>query len=129
MIQARRFAVSKCQTIVINQDQAQRFVLSGLTWFKTVCKSNTVHSKIFATDLCSRSFGKMKSSRNGEIILSFTDIGKSCHSRDFFTSQICFNAIHENKIFAKISEFTVIVDVFTGPMWCATSEIPTEISH
>ena len=32
---------------------------------------------------------KIKSSQNGEIILSFTDIGKSCHSREFETSQIC----------------------------------------
>ena len=31
---------------------------------------------------------KIKSSRNGEIILSFTDIGKSCPSRDFLTTQI-----------------------------------------
>ena len=29
------------------------------------------------------SFVKIKSSRNGEIILSFTDISKSCTSRDF----------------------------------------------
>ena len=31
-----------------------------------------------------RSFMKIKSSQIGEIILSFTDIGKSCHSRAFF---------------------------------------------
>ena len=54
-----------------------------------------------------RSFVKIKSSRNGEITLSFTDIGKSYPSRDFLMSQICFNAIRENKILAKISEFTV----------------------
>ena len=35
-----------------------------------------------------RSFLKIKSSRNGEITLSFTDIGKSCPSRKFFMSQI-----------------------------------------
>ena len=44
-----------------------------------------------------RSFVKIKSSRNGEIILPFTDICKSCHSRDFFTSQICLLTL-----FAKI---------------------------
>ena len=37
------------------------------------------------------------------MIMSFTDIGKSCPSREFLTSQICFNAIRENKILAKIS--------------------------
>ena len=36
-----------------------------------------------------RIFLKIKSSRNGEINLSFTDIGKSCPSREFYTSQIC----------------------------------------
>ena len=36
-----------------------------------------------------RSFMKIKSSRNEEIILSFTDIGKSCPSRKFSASQIC----------------------------------------
>ena len=55
------------------------------------------------------SFVKIKSSRNGEVTLSFTDEGKSCHSREFFTSQIClFMPIRENKILAKISEFTVL---------------------
>ena len=34
-----------------------------------------------------RSFVKVKSSRNGGVILSFTDIGKSCPSRDFLTSE------------------------------------------
>ena len=55
-----------------------------------------------------RSFAKIKPSRNLEITLSFTDIGKSCPSRDFLTLQICLlNAIRENKILAEISEFTV----------------------
>ena len=36
-----------------------------------------------------RSFVKIKSSRNGEITLSFTDKNKSCPSREFLTSQIC----------------------------------------
>ena len=53
------------------------------------------------------SFVKMKSSRFHSITLSFTDIGKSCPSRDFLMSQICLIAIRENKILAKISEFTV----------------------
>ena len=35
-----------------------------------------------------RSFVKIKSSRNREITLSITDIGKSCPFREFLTSQI-----------------------------------------
>ena len=38
-----------------------------------------------------RSFVKIKLLRNGEITLSFTDIGKSCHSCDFLASQICLS--------------------------------------
>ena len=54
-----------------------------------------------------RSFAETKSSRIGEITLSFTDIGKSRPSRVFKVANMCFNAIHENKVLAKISEFTV----------------------
>ena len=36
-----------------------------------------------------RSFTYIKSSRNGEITLSFTDEGKSCPTRDIIVSQIC----------------------------------------
>ena len=40
-----------------------------------------------------RRFVKIKSSRNGEITLSCTDIGKSCPSRQFLTLQICLLAL------------------------------------
>ena len=53
-----------------------------------------------------RSFVKIKSSGNAEITLSFTDICKSCPSRDF--TNMSFNAIRENKILAKIYGFTVL---------------------
>ena len=36
-----------------------------------------------------RIFVKIKPSRNGKITLSFIDIGKSCLSREFFTSLMC----------------------------------------
>ena len=49
-----------------------------------------------------RSFVRIESSRNGEITLSFTDIGKSCPSSNVLTSQICLLTL-----FAKISESTV----------------------
>ena len=52
----------------------------------TYCKSgNFREGFIFAK----RSFVKLKPSRRGKITLSFTDIGISCPSRDFITSQIC----------------------------------------
>ena len=55
-----------------------------------------------------QSLVKIKSLPNAENTLSFTDIGKSCPSREFLASQICFfNPIRENKIIAKISGFTV----------------------
>ena len=50
-----------------------------------------------------RSFVKIKTSGNGEITLSFTDIGKSN------VANVYFNAIRENGILAKISEFTVMI--------------------
>ena len=50
---------------------------------------------------------KIKSSRNGEIILSITDIGKSSLVAIFCAARMSFNAIRENKILAKISGFTV----------------------
>ena len=56
-----------------------------------------------------RSFVKIKSSRNVEITLSFTDICKSCHSHRFLASRICLLTLfRENKIHAKISGFTVL---------------------
>ena len=51
----------------------------------------TVNSKIFARVLFSRNFAKFrenKISRNGEITLSFNDIGKSCPNSEFLTPQI-----------------------------------------
>ena len=56
-----------------------------------------------------RSFVKIRPSRNREITLSFTYIGKSCLSCEFNVSNMSFKAFRENKILAKISEFTVIV--------------------
>ena len=50
---------------------------------------------------------KIKSSRNGEITLSFTDTGKSYLSQIFNVANTSFKAIGENKTLAKISEFTV----------------------
>ena len=42
-----------------------------------------------------RSFAKIKSSRNSEIILSTTDTGKSYPSREIFRSQVCLLTMFE----------------------------------
>ena len=49
-----------------------------------------------------RSYVKIKPQRNAEITLSFPDIGQSCPSLEFLTSQICYLTL-----FAKIYKFTV----------------------
>ena len=56
-----------------------------------------------------RSFVKMKSSQNGEITLSFSDIVKSCQSQIFSIANMLFNAICKNKILTKFSGFTVYI--------------------
>ena len=59
--------------------------------FVTIHGKYTVNLETFARALFSRmpSFVKIKSSRIGGIILSFTDVGKSCPSCEFLTLQIC----------------------------------------
>ena len=47
------------------------------------------------------------------ISLSFTDVGKLCPIREFLAWLICLNAIRENKILWKISEFTAYTDLKT----------------
>ena len=55
-----------------------------------------------------RSLVKIKSLRNSETTLSFSDVGKSCSSPQFLTLQTCIITLFcENKILAEISEFTV----------------------
>ena len=50
----------------------------------------------------------IRPSQNGEITLLFTYIGKSCLSCEIFNvANMYFKAFRENKILAKISEFTV----------------------
>ena len=55
-----------------------------------------------------RSFVKIKSSRNIGITLSFTDLGKSCPSREINIANMSLNAIRENKILEKKNGFTVV---------------------
>ena len=75
---------------------------------------DNVNSEIIARFLifAKRSFVKIKSSRNGEITLPFTDVGKSCSSRELLASHTCTFVVYrysKSKIIAKISEFTVHV--------------------
>ena len=75
--------------------------------------SHTVNSEIFARVYFretshKRSFVKIKSSRTGEIILSFTDIGKSRSCCEISTSQICVLTLFaKNNFLEKISKLTV----------------------
>ena len=48
-----------------------------------------------------RSFVKIKPSRNGDITLSFTDLGKSCTVHNFFTSQACLLTLVANIKFSE----------------------------
>ena len=52
------------------------------------------------------SFTKVKSLRNGKITLLFTNVGKSCSSCQFLTSQICILTLLAKIKFSKISELT-----------------------
>ena len=65
-----------------------------------------------------RSFVKIKSSRNGENILSFSDIGKSCHSRDFITSQICLFSL-----FARIKFSRKFPKSDSDPFWSSCDSL------
>ena len=70
----------------------------------------TVDSEFFARVLFSQSFVETKSSLNGEITLSITDIEVNHVLATIFNvTSISFNAIPENKILAKISGFTVVI--------------------
>ena len=66
----------------------------------------------FRETLHMRSFVKIKPSQIGDITLSFTDIGtfvKHALFAIFYVANVSLNAIRENKILAKISEFTVSI--------------------
>ena len=69
------------------------------------------NSEIFGRVLFSQNFAyfvRLKSSRNAQITLSFTDICKSRTSCEFLASQICLLTLFTKiKILAKISRFTV----------------------
>ena len=53
------------------------------------------------------SFEKIKALQNGDITLLFTQVCKSCPNQIFKVVNISLNAFRENKVLAKISEFTV----------------------
>ena len=61
-----------------------------------------------------QSFAKIKSSRNGKITLSFTDIGISYQSCEFFNvPTMSFNAVCNNIFLVKISKFTIFMSNVT----------------
>ena len=66
----------------------KKFPSKSVGRFSFQCLTVKARVEAFARVLFS-SFVKMKSSQYGEITLSFTDIGKSCPSRQFLALQIC----------------------------------------
>ena len=59
------------------------------------------------------SFTKLKPLQNGEITLSFTEVGKSYPCHEFIMWQnMSFNSIPENKILANLSEFIVPLHIY-----------------
>ena len=72
-----------------------------------------------------RSFVKIKSSRNGEITPSITDIGKSCTSREFLAPQQClltqFTKIKFSRKFPDLQYYLpVIEEVYTFDLGIVT---------
>ena len=62
-----------------------------------------------------RSFVKIKPLPNGKIILSLIDIGKSCLSREFFTSLICLLMLFwKIKFSRKFPNLQQMVTILTG---------------
>ena len=65
---------------------------------KCYCKFGKLREGLFSHV---RSFVKMKSSRNREITLSITDIGKPCPSREILTSLVCLLMLFAKIIFSR----------------------------
>ena len=61
------------------------------------CKFGNFREGLFSRNFAEAEFRENNTLRNGENSLSFTDIGKACQCREFFTWQICLLTI-----FAKI---------------------------
>ena len=74
-----------------------------------------------------QSFVKIKSSQNGKITLSFTYESKLCHSCGFYVANMSFNAIRENKILAKISDFTVFKGDENTNLKNSKNHFPTQL--
>ena len=71
-----------------------------------------------------QSFAKVKSSQNGKITLSFTDIGKSCTSRESQTSLICIL-----RLFAKIKISRIFPDFASkSGFLAATSHLSVQLA-
>ena len=59
------------------------------------------HTVLLLLNFAYTVYCKIKPSRNGEISLPFTGLGKSCFSREFLLSQICLLRIFANLKFPK----------------------------
>ena len=73
---------------VVNQYLTPMYWRKGIAIILFWTLYNTVNWENFARVLSRRrSFAKIKPSRNGKITLLFTDVGTSCSSHEFVTSQ------------------------------------------
>ena len=69
-----------------------------------------------------QSFVKIKSSQSREITLSITDIGKSCPSREFLTSQVCLLTLFAKIKFSQKNPDLQYLLLFVSSMHCPTCE-------
>ena len=86
---------------------------AGVTFLDAIQKTNFLAMglrKLSRAFYFRETFVKIKPSKNGEITMSFTDVSKKGPCSEFNVKNTSFNAIHDNKILAKISKFSVFMD-------------------
>ena len=78
------FEFGFCLILQVSHRSFGKFLISAST-----VNSEFLRGLYFRETSHMRSFMKINPSRNDKITLSFIDIGKSCLSREFFTSLMC----------------------------------------
>ena len=96
----------------------------------------TVNSEIFVLTLFSRNFAYAKFGENKTLAkwqnhcMSFTEIGKSCISREFFTSLIIIQAFHTVRTVLYIGCSVPVVEYLNKiNMLCAVNDPTTGPEH
>ena len=95
-----------CMCVLLTTKALDETALMHLLPAYTSVNSENFAKVLFSQNFAdTRSFVKIKTLRNEEITLQFTDVGKSCPSHKFLMSQSCMLMLFLN--FNAISEFTV----------------------